>query len=650
MQISNILANIDMGNVALPRFQRGYVWNRDQVRGLFDSLYHRHPVGSLLIWTTESKSEIARGDQPLARGVVKLLLDGQQRVTTLYGIVRGKPPAFFEGNPQTLTGLMFHIEREVFEFYQPIRMKDDPLWIDVSELLRTGWDGLGQIVTAIDQPEEIGRYYERLSKLLGILSIDLHEEEIVGEDKSLDVVVEIFNRVNRSGTQLSKGDLALAKICAHWPEGRQVMNDSLAEWSKRGYNFNLDWLLRSVNSVLTGEAQFRFMHDKSSSEVQNALGRARKAIDASLNMVEGHLGLDHDRVLFGRNALPVMVRYLDKQQKLLSAGERDKLLFWFVQAGMWGRFSGSTESSIDQDLEVIDNATEPLDTLIEQLKFWHGGLRTEPGHFSGSSVGARFYPVLYMLTRMGDARDFCSGTPLKEGMLGKLSKLELHHIFPKSQLYGSIPAYDRSEVNALANFCFLTKECNLKIGNRLPEEYFPVVNAEQPGALESQWIPMDAKLWKLENYREFLAERRRLLADEANRRMGKLLHGDTRWIGDASAVVQPSGEVEVLGGIHTEDEEAQIEALNSWIQALSLPRGDMSYDYTDPETGSQLAVFDLAWPEGIQVGLSQPVAVLLNENDETLRVAARAGYRCFTHEEDFRQYISREISPAGVVD
>ena len=649
MQISNILNNVDMGNVALPRFQRGYVWNRDQVRQLFDSLYRRHPVGSLLIWTTESKPGISRGDQPLSPGVVKLLLDGQQRVTTLYGIIRGIPPAFFEGNPQTLTGLMFHVEREVFQFYQPILMKDDPLWIDVTGLLSTGWDGLGQVVAGIGQSEDPGRYYERLSKLLGILNIDLHDEEIVGQDKSLDVVVEIFNRVNSSGTQLSKGDLALAKICAHWPEGRQVMNNALAEWSKSGYNFNLDWLLRSVNSVLTGEAQFRFLHDKSSAEVQDALVRARKAINVSLNMIGGHLGLDHDRVLFGRNALPVMVRYLDKQQKPLSAEERDKLLFWFVQAGMWGRFSGSTESSIDQDLEIIDNATEPLDALIEQLRFWHGGLWTEPGHFSGSSVGARFYPILYMLTRMGDARDFCFGTPLKQGMLGKLSQLELHHIFPKSQLYGSMHAYDRSEVNALANFCFLTKECNLKISNHLPEEYFPVVNADHPGALESQWIPMDPELWKLENYRDFLAERRKLLADEANRRMAALLHDDTRWIIDAPKVVEASRAAEVLGGIDTADEEAQIEALNSWMQALSLPPGDISYDYTDPETGSQLAVFDIAWPVGIQVGLSQPVAVLLNENDETLRVAARAGYRCFTHEDDFRQYISREINPPGIV-
>ena len=109
MKISTILDHIDSGHMALPEFQRGYVWNRDQVRGLFDSLYKRHPVGGLLVWATESQTATHRGDGPLAAGVVKLLLDGQQRMTSLYGVVRGKPPKFFDGNAQAFNGLRFHL-------------------------------------------------------------------------------------------------------------------------------------------------------------------------------------------------------------------------------------------------------------------------------------------------------------------------------------------------------------------------------------------------------------------------------------------------------------------------------------------------------------------------------------------------------------
>ena len=104
MKISTILDHIDNGHMALPEFQRGYVWNRDQVRGLFDSLYRRHPVGGLLVWATESKTATHRGDGVLAAGVVKLLLDGQQRMTALYGVVRGRAPKCFDGNAQAVHG------------------------------------------------------------------------------------------------------------------------------------------------------------------------------------------------------------------------------------------------------------------------------------------------------------------------------------------------------------------------------------------------------------------------------------------------------------------------------------------------------------------------------------------------------------------
>ena len=98
MKITDILNYIDNGHMALPEFQRGYVWGGDQVRGLFGSLYRRHPVGGLLVWATQSEGARYRGDQQLAPGVVKLLLDGQQRMTSLYGVIRGKPPKFHQAH------------------------------------------------------------------------------------------------------------------------------------------------------------------------------------------------------------------------------------------------------------------------------------------------------------------------------------------------------------------------------------------------------------------------------------------------------------------------------------------------------------------------------------------------------------------------
>ena len=88
-KLSTILDQIDAGSMLLPEFQRGYVWNRDQVRGLMKSMYHGFPVGALLVWETEGSGQAVRGGATTA-GPKQLLLDGQQRVTTLYGVVRGR--------------------------------------------------------------------------------------------------------------------------------------------------------------------------------------------------------------------------------------------------------------------------------------------------------------------------------------------------------------------------------------------------------------------------------------------------------------------------------------------------------------------------------------------------------------------------------
>jgi hypothetical protein len=200
---------------------------------------------------------------------VKLLLDGQQRMTSLYGVVRGHPPKFFDGNAQAFSGLRFHLGTETFAFYQPVKMQDDPLWIDVTGLMKAGNAGLGALIAQLSADPahvaNVGAYVGRLGALLGVTEIDLHIEEVTGQDKTLDVVVDIFNRVNSGGTKLSKGDLALAKICAEWPEARDSMKAKLKEWTAAGYQFNLDWLLRSVNTVLTGEAKFSYLHDKARS-------------------------------------------------------------------------------------------------------------------------------------------------------------------------------------------------------------------------------------------------------------------------------------------------------------------------------------------------------------------------------------------------
>ena len=468
--LDSLLSQIDSGSMLLPEFQRGYVWNRDQVRGLLRSLYLGYPVGGLLVWETETTAEDVRGTDE-AVGNRTLLLDGQQRLTTLYGVVRGRPPKFFEGDKNTFLGLRFSVEDETFEFYSPAKMKGDPTWIDVTKLFQE--DGLKPFIDEFNDPkykERFPEYLKRLSELSNIVKREFHLEKIVGKDKTTDVVVDIFNRVNSGGTKLSKGDLALAKVSAKAPELRNQMREELAVWEKNGFDFNLDWFLRNINAVATGKALFVHLDDVSIVDFKKSLDSTTKYVNVLLNLIASRLGLDHARVLMGRFALPVLSLYLNEHSgKFPNKSEADKALYWYIHVGLWGRFAGSTESMLAQDYEILKKSE--LDGLIQEIERVRGGnLVISPNDFKVNTMGSRFYPLLYLLTRVGSAQDLLTGITLQKQLLGNLSSLQVHHIFPKKVLKDA--GFRRGEINAVANFCFLTQESNLIISKREPKDYF----------------------------------------------------------------------------------------------------------------------------------------------------------------------------------
>src|SRR5207237_4148029 len=124
------------------------------------------------------------------------------------------------------------------------------------------------------------------------------------------------------------------------------------------------------------------------------------------------------------------------------------LLYWYVNSFLRGRYAGSTETVLNADLAALQTGEgEPIDRLIGLLRQSRGDLHVTPDDFRAWSQGARFYPLLYMLTRVYDVKDWGTGVPLRSELLGKMASLELHHIFPKNLLYKA--GYGKAEVNAL---------------------------------------------------------------------------------------------------------------------------------------------------------------------------------------------------------
>jgi hypothetical protein len=232
--------------------------------------------------------------------------------------------------------------------------------------------------------------------------------------------------------------------------------------------------------------------------------------------------------------------------------------------------------------------------------------------------------------------DLESGIELSSHLLGHLQTLQVHHVFPKKVLYKH--GYGRPEVNAIANFTFLTQSANLWILGREPEEYFPEVEQRHPGALQSHWIPMDTRLWKADNYLDFLAARRELLAQAGNQFLDTLLKGAIPEDKPAVSILEKAAPVVT----EMQDEEQLLIELNQWVVAQGLPEGVLNYQMPD-QPGQEFEILDLAWPDGLQVNLSQAVAVLPDGRNGAPEAAAQAGFRVFTSINKFKSYVLHEV-------
>ena len=352
-------------------------------------------------------------------------------------------------------------------------------------------------------------------------------------------------------------------------------------------------------------------------------------------MISGRLGLDHDRVLGGRYAFPVMTCYLAHNGgKLQDAQQRDKLLYWYIQSFLSGRFTGSTETALNQDLRMLEDTSTALDRLMEQLRLSRRDLRIRPEDFAVANLSARFYPMLYMLTRVRSARNWGDGLPLSAHLLGKLNALQVHHIFPKAILYKH--GYPQPDVNAIANFCFLTQGANLDISAKEPIIYFKEIEEKYPGALASQWIPMDHTLWKVERYKDFLAERRKLLADTANEFLDALLTVTPVKVDYPTELTQVATSV-------SGEEDDELQSLVSWAITSGFPKPELNFEVYDLNTAEVLNIVNAAWPKGLQEGYSQPIALILDVDDQKVAMLNQAGYRFFTSIEAIRRYLKQQL-------
>jgi uncharacterized protein with ParB-like and HNH nuclease domain len=229
MKISDALLSIRKLDLVLPEFQREYVWTKEQAKQLLVSLVKGYPVGGLLVWKTDQPPELKNiATLPDRLGTLTILLDGQQRLTTLHMLLTGDVPAYYrleeiENDPRDL---YYNLETGELQYYQVTRMRDDPAWQRVVDCLAEGKVNLFGIVQAKGLTEQAAferaaQLNEHLTRLRSIRDRDL-PEQIVPPTANLTDAIDIFDRVNSQGTKLTDAELALTHMTANPENSRMI--------------------------------------------------------------------------------------------------------------------------------------------------------------------------------------------------------------------------------------------------------------------------------------------------------------------------------------------------------------------------------------------------------------------------------------------
>jgi hypothetical protein len=250
--------------------------------------------------------------------------------------------------------------------------------------------------------------------------------------------------------------------------------------------------------------------------LESAWKKARPGIEFAVNFLKSNAHIDDLQLLSSPLLLVPIAVYSDIKNQELTPGEEKDLLRWFYIAHMRGHYSlGSTESVLDGDLSALFKSadlTELLRVLQQRVKQFD----VSSADLESRGTQNPLFTMLYVVLRQRGAKDWLSGLKLSERHVGKSHKLEHHHIFPKSILRDA--QYDRKLINEIANMAFISGKANRQILNKPPSQYLPneVIPKRGTEALQSQLIPLDEELWKIENYTKFVEYRRRAIAEEIN--------------------------------------------------------------------------------------------------------------------------------------
>jgi hypothetical protein len=560
--LSKLIEDIDVGEIGLPDIQRPFVWTKAKVRDLFDSMYSGFPVGYLLFWsngrTNGSRQIGIGGKQAVAR---LLIVDGQQRLTSLYAVLKGLP-VITEDYSQTNIGIAFRPRDRLFAVTDAAIARDPEYIPNISELwaseisrnrfVRSFLSRLsaGRELSD-DEEDQLTEAIDGLYDLQSYPFTALELSSTINEEQ----VADVFVRINSKGVSLNQADFILTLMSVWWDEGRAQL-EAFSRSSRQpstgapsSFNHFIepdpDQLLRVAVGVGFRRGQLRAVYsllrgrDMETEQYldqrrEEQFDRLRVAQQDVLDLTNWHdflkalvrAGFRSGSMISSENAvLYAYVFYLVGKRDFGVEPKqlRELIARWFFMVALTARYTGSPESRVESDLALLrgkktaEQFAATLDGIIDAAltqDFWQ---ITLPNALASSAAGSPSLYAYYAALNLLDAKMLFSKRPVIELLdpaLRSQRTVERHQLFPRAHLK-TLGIESPKDFNQIANFALVEWSEDSSIAGAPPQSYWPwYLERHTDAEIERmcRWHALPDG-WESMTYEQFLPARRRLMGE-----------------------------------------------------------------------------------------------------------------------------------------
>lgn len=569
IRVEELTQKVLRGEIVLPEMQRRFVWRDKDVRNLLDSLYRDYPSGTILAWETDEELpthslSVTSSESQSVSATKYLLLDGQQRTTSLTAVINGEdikvrnytrpirilfnlehpdelyPEEFVDevededssdiatDDTETKRDLQAELANSTFVIYTKA-LASKPEWVDVSDIFqKDNMTILREVgITDFGDPR-IEKYSARLDKVRDIKKYQ-YNMEVISKDKTYQEATDIFVRVNNGGIRLRGSDLALAQVTSKWRGFMKISEDfadSFRNKSDGEYIANSNLLVRTMVVFATRQSRFNTVGKLNKAQLEAAFEKAKDGLTYAVEFLEKNAYVDSlYRLSSPLLVVPIAVYWSLKGGEALSETERKTLLKWFYYAHMRGHYGmGSSESILDADLKTLFD-TQDLDKLFDRLVNHVKKLNVDSRDIEAKGINSPFFAMIYFVLRANSVHDWWNSLELSGNHNANEHKIQYHHVIPHARIKD---IYPKENVNEIANMVFLSGKGNRKISDKLPHIYLRDIDESRLAEhlVPTYQAPYDENgdntpLWRVENFFDFLEYRRGKIVEAINTFLAK---------------------------------------------------------------------------------------------------------------------------------